>query len=133
MPFAPRIIGIQAVYLDATNAGLIFGEPHGGTPAGTLDTIALGAGEFITEISGRRSQFLDSLSISTSAGRRFGRFGGSGGNPDYEFPDAGGPQEVLGFFGRSGALIDALGVHTRPLTMSTPDRSPELQDMKRNA
>lgn len=110
------IIGIQAAYVNIATGGLIFGDLHGADTTGTTDFVALGAGEFVTEISGRSGQFLDSLSITTSTGRHFGRFGGLGGGADYEFPDTGPSQEIFGFFGRSGTLIDALGVHTRPRT-----------------
>jgi hypothetical protein len=74
------------------------------------------SGEFITEISGRSGEFLDSLTIETNQGVRVG-FGGPGGGPveGYEIPpETVGQQEVVAFFGASGDLIDRLGIHTRP-------------------
>jgi hypothetical protein len=107
------VIAIQVLYRNATTGQLTLGDQHGGV-GGEQTIIALNAGEFVAEISGRSGQFLDSLTIRTSQGRHFGRFGGLGGGADYEFPDTGGREEILGFFGRSGTLVDALGVHTRP-------------------
>ena len=110
------IIGIQAFYLNVTTGAALVGDPHGGTTGGFLDSVALGAGEVFTEISGRTEQFVNSMTVTTSLPRVLGRFGGPGGDSDYEFPPSNGPQEIVGFFGRSGALIDAIGVHTRPRT-----------------
>lgn len=108
------VIAIQVLYRNATTGQLTLGDRHGGV-GGEQTIIALNAGESLTEISGRSGQFLDSITFQTSQGRRFGRFGGLGGGTDYEFPDTGGPQEIFGFFGRSGTLVDAIGVRTRPL------------------
>jgi hypothetical protein len=112
------IIGIQLIYVNTTNGGLTFGEQHGGVE-GTQARIGLQAGEFFTQISGRFGRFVDSLTIETSGGpngpQRYpseGRFGGLGGTEDYEFPEVNG-QEIIGFLGKSGTLIDAIGVRTR--------------------
>jgi hypothetical protein len=75
----------------------------------------LSLNEFITEISGRSGQYLDSLTIETNLGTRVA-FGGTGGGPvaGYEYPpEKDGSQEVIAFFGASGQLVDRLGIHTR--------------------
>lgn len=109
------VIAIQVLYRNSSTGQLLLGDQHGGG-GGDQTIIALNGGEFVAEISGRSGQFLDSLTVETSQGRRFGRFGGLGGSSDYEFPDplVGGPQEIFGFFGSSGTLVDAIGVRTRP-------------------
>jgi hypothetical protein len=106
------------IYVNTTTGEVTFGEQHGGV-AGTPVRIGLQAGEFFTQISGRFGQFVDSLTIETSGGpngpQRYpseGRFGGLGGIYDYEFPPVNG-QEIIGFLGKSGTLIDAIGVRTR--------------------
>jgi Jacalin-like lectin domain len=107
------VVAIQVYYVSPTGQ-VTFGDRHGGG-AGDEENISLQAGEFFTQISGRYGQFLDSLTVETSGGpngpRRFGRFGGLGGSEDYEFPEVNG-QEIIGFFGRAGTLVDALGVRT---------------------
>jgi hypothetical protein len=107
------IDAITPIYLDG--GGQLALPKHGGD--GGLETrFGLRSGEFITEISGRSGQFVDSLTIETNLGARIG-FGGSGGGPveGYEFPpDTESPQEVVAFFGASGVFIDRIGIHTRP-------------------
>lgn len=68
---------IQVLYRNPTNGQLTLKDQHGGN-GGNQTIIVLDAGEFITEISGRYARFVDSLTITTSQGRRFGRFGGLG-------------------------------------------------------
>lgn len=107
------IDGITPVYLDGN--GQLALPKHGGD--GGLETrIGLRPGEFITEISGKSGEFLDSLTVETNLGARLG-FGGPGGGPveGYEFPpETDGLQEVVAFFGASGQFIDRLAIHTRP-------------------
>jgi hypothetical protein len=69
------VVAVQVLYRSPTTGQLVLGDRHGGD-AGDETIIALNAGEFITEISGRSGQFLDSLTIRTNQGRHFGRFGG---------------------------------------------------------
>jgi len=106
---------ITPIYIDG--AGNLALPKHGGD-GGKEEVPGLGlrSGEFITEISGRSGEFLDSLTIETNLGVRRG-FGGPGGGPveGYELPpDTERPQEVVAFFGASGTLIDRIGIHTRP-------------------
>src|SRR5687768_1995908 len=70
------VIAIQVLYRNVTTGQLTLGDLHGGStappPRGEQTIIALNAGEVVSEISGRSGQFLDSLTVTTSQGRRFG-------------------------------------------------------------
>jgi hypothetical protein len=104
--------GITPIYLDGD--GQLALPNHGGD-GGLEMRLGLRPNEFITEISGRSGEFLDSLTLETNLGARIG-FGGPGGGPveGYELPpDTDGQQEVVAFFGGSGQFIDRLGIHTR--------------------
>jgi hypothetical protein len=108
---------IELVYLDGKGGVRLV--KHGGD--GGDQRVERGPvpdlGEFVTEISGKSGQFVDSLTIETNQpGVRLG-VGGSGGGPveGYELPpDTDPPQEIIAFFGASGTLIDRIGIHTRP-------------------
>jgi hypothetical protein len=107
------IDAVSPIYLDGD--GLLALPSHGGEGGGET-RIGMRPGEFITEISGRSGEFVDSLTVETNQGRRLG-FGGPGGGPveGYELPpDTDGPQEVVTFFGGSGEFVDRIGIHTRP-------------------
>jgi Jacalin-like lectin domain len=80
---------------------------HGGN-GGTLDTITLERGETIEQIRGRYSTTVNSITIQTNV-RTLGPFGGGGGAADYVYTAPTG-HEIIGFIGRSGALVDAIGV-----------------------
>jgi hypothetical protein len=80
---------------------------HGG-PGGTLNDIALQRGEFVKTIRGKYGALVDSMTIVTNF-RTYGPFGGTGGSNDYSYSAPVG-SEIIGFTGRSGALLDAVGV-----------------------
>ena len=61
----------------------------------------------IAEVTGRAGAFVDFLEIRTRAGR-VQRWGGPGGGP-YTFAVPG-RNILVGFWGRSGAFVDAIGV-----------------------
>ena len=121
-PSTTRIIGLivaSGVYVDSIRPIYLDGNgnlalpKHGGT-GGSEMTLGMKPGEFITEISGRSGAYVDSLTIETNQGRRLS-FGGPGGGPvgGYDFPPEDGHQEVVAFFGGSGAYHDRVGIHTR--------------------
>lgn len=110
----PYIFALTPIYVDGKGKSA---TPKHGDNGGVETRVNMDPDEFITEISGRSSKFIDSLIIETNKGKRIG-FGGAGGGPvpaGYQFPPAtDGAQEVFAFFGRAGKLVDAIGIHTRP-------------------
>jgi hypothetical protein len=80
---------------------------HGGS-GGRLDVFRLQTGEYITGISGRYGDYLDSLQIQTNL-RTSQLFGGRGGNRDYRIDVPSGTHAV-GFTGRDGDYVDAIGL-----------------------
>ena len=81
---------------------------HGGN-GGNLGIIRLTYDEHITEVYGRYGSYVDSLSLRTNKGQ-IRRFGGQGGHSEFIFTA---PQGycIIGFWGRAGHILDALGVH----------------------
>jgi hypothetical protein len=86
------------------------GYSHG-TFKGTMHTFTLQQGEYITGISGKYGRFVDSIQIHTNR-RVSPRYGGPGGSAEYIYEAPNG-WEVAGFCGRSGDVIDAIGVVLR--------------------
>ncbi len=101
-----RVDAIQGIY--STPSGVNVPGPRYGGSGGTLDSFTLVAGEFITRVDGRSGNSIDSLQFTTNKGNVFGPYGGGGGNV---FSALTGLQ-VMGFFGRSGAELDAVGFFT---------------------
>jgi hypothetical protein len=119
------INSIEILYRNPHTGELVPSDHHGG-PGGTENPpIVLNPGEYIVEISGRETQFVDSLTLQTNQGRTFGRFGGLGGTNDYDAPsrqEMNAGNEVFAFFGRSGEFLDAIGIHTRPRQLFLEDQ-----------
>jgi hypothetical protein len=84
----------------STRKGIIHGSNSGTQPPATL---TFGSDEYIVGISRRSGAFVDQLVIKTNKGTH-GPFGGGGGAP-FDL----GAVQALGFFGRSGAYLDAIG------------------------
>jgi hypothetical protein len=80
----------------------------------------LDSDEFITGIRGRAGKYLDNITFVTNK-RVFGPFGGAGGNPFNLYVPAG--YQVRRLWGRSGDVIDAIGVYAETLT---PPPSPPI-------
>lgn len=100
------IEGLQIV-LDLD--GELVERPRRGTASAGLGVLRLAEDEHVTEVYGRYSGYVDQLSVRT-AGGQIRRFGGRGGACDFAyFAPAG--FHIVGFWGRAGRLIDALGVH----------------------
>ncbi|KAI4967235.1 jacalin-related lectin 10-like [Hordeum vulgare subsp. vulgare] len=108
---------IKFSYVDQTgqkhNAG-----PWGGS-GGNQNTFVLGASEFMKEVSGTfgiydkdRHNIITSLKFITNV-KTYGPFGEAKGTP-FTIP-AQKNSSIVGFFGRSGIYLDALGVYVRPL------------------
>jgi hypothetical protein len=83
------------------------GSLHGGT-GGQVSTLRLDSDESIVAISGRYGQNIDSLRIHTNK-RTSSLYGGSGGRQDFRIEVPSGNQ-VIGFIGRSGRYLDAIGL-----------------------
>ncbi|GGR14133.1 jacalin-like lectin [Deinococcus ruber] len=97
-------------------------EPHGG-PEGVEELFELHApDEWITVISGRYGQTVDSLRLETNLGRS-AEFGGKGGDHAFQYDIPAG-LKLAGFFGSAGYLLDALGVILSP-AVSAPETVPE--------
>lgn len=93
--------------LQLPNGQINYMDQHGGN-GGNADTFSLRNGEYITAISGRYGQYVDSIQFHTNL-RVSPTYGGSGGDADYYYEAPSGWQ-IVGFNGRSGAYIDAVGV-----------------------
>ena len=88
---------------------------HGGR-GGNLSIIKLAQNEYITEVYGRYGSYVDSLCIRTSQGQ-IRRFGGQGGHSEFIYTAPQG-YNIIGFWGRAGNIVDALGIHICPLSYS---------------
>ena len=96
---------------------------HGGT-GGDETCISLGRDKAIKAIRGRHGLYLDSLTIEVQDATgnhdvtKYGPFGGSGGDVDFAYEAPYGESApgdfldgyIVGFVGRSGEFLDALGV-----------------------
>ena len=98
--------GIQAEY-ELLGGGSYSGENHGGT-GGSPSTVQFADGEVIVQMSGKTNNTLvDQLTFITkksdgSTGT-YGPYGKTGKTPfDVN-------EKIVGFFGRAGNLLDALG------------------------
>jgi hypothetical protein len=87
--------------------------PHHGGFGGGQQLLDLNVGERITQIDGRYGQLADSINIRTNQGRVLS--GGGGGGVDGYVYQAPSGFEIVGFFGRSGELMDAIGVVLRAI------------------
>jgi hypothetical protein len=93
--------------LQLPNGQIGYMDRHGGD-GGDDDTFDLRDGEYITAIGGRYGQYVDSIQFYTNM-RISTIYGGSGGEADYYYEAPPGWQ-IVGFYGRSGDFVDAIGV-----------------------
>lgn len=90
--------------------------PWGG-PSGNPYTIRLGSFEFLTGVSGTVGSFgtipnvITSLMFTTNMGNSYGPLGQGGGTP-FRIPVENNGC-IVGFFGRAGSCVEALGVYIR--------------------
>ena len=109
---------IQLAY--RTNNKIVWGRRHGGG-GGQLYEIMFKNNERITEIGGRYGKYLDSVYIKTNK-KTYPRRGGSGGGGSFSLKGS-----IKGVWGRSGALVDALGViRTYSGSQQTPSSTKSL-------
>jgi hypothetical protein len=114
-----RVDAVQVVYL-LPDGRLLEGARHGGVGGGDR-IFRLDADEYIIGLSGRYGDNIDSLIIRTNK-RTSQLFGGRGGDRDYRIDVPAGYQAV-GFAGRSGDYLDAIGLtYAMGTATGTPSR-----------
>jgi hypothetical protein len=91
------------------NSGEIKSVHFGGNGGRFHPTVSL-ENVKLTGISGRYGRVIDKLKLHYSDGSTSQEYGGGGGDDDFSFQVSKKGDEVIGFFGRNGRLIDALGV-----------------------
>ncbi len=106
-----RVAAVQFVYALADGRS-VTGPLHGGS-GGRASVFRLDSDEYITGISGRYGDNIDSIRIQTNK-RTSPLYGGRGGDRDYRIDVPGGNQAV-GFAGRSGDYLDAIGLVCAPI------------------
>lgn len=93
-------------------------QRHGGS-GGQLQRLELRADEYILRIRGtyglttQWGHVVQSLTVDTNQRARALRAGTGGGGPAFVY-EAGRGQEIAGFHGKAGTVVDALGVILRP-------------------
>ncbi len=106
---------VQVIYV-LPDGRLTEGARHGGR-GGRENIFRIDSDEYITGISGRYGDTVDSMRIHTNK-RTSSTFGGHGGDNDFHIDVPSGSQAV-GFVGRSGDTVDAIGLSSAPLPRST--------------
>jgi hypothetical protein len=105
-----RIDSVQMIY-DLPDGSTVEGQRRGGS-GGRQRIFRLDSDEYITGISGRYGTVVYSLQIQTNK-KTSPLYGGSGGSDTFRIEVPSGSQ-VVGFVGRAGQYIDAIGLtHTR--------------------
>jgi hypothetical protein len=112
--FSGELVDAVQLLYELPDGRTAMGQRHGG-PGGRPNTLRLDSDEHITGISGRCGDQIDSISIRTNK-RTSPLFGGSGGNRDYRIDVARGHQ-AIGFVGRSGKYLDAIGLLSLPVSL----------------
>lgn len=104
-------IFVDALQVGYVQAGAFQSLPRIGGAGGRLHVFVLDDDEYITGISGRSGNYVDSVRIHTNK-RVSEAFGGHGGEREFTFVAPAG-SEVAGFFGRADWYVDALGLYIR--------------------
>lgn len=115
------IDGIQAVYI--LPDGRSYEGPFHGNRGGRPNVFRLDADEYITGITGRYGDYVDSLTLRTNK-RTSPSYGGRGGSKSFSI-DVPSGYMAIGFSGRAGKYLDAIGLNSAPL--SSAYRSPQRQ------
>ena len=104
---------VQVTYI--LSDGRTLNSPRYGGSGGERHVFRLDSDEYITGLSGRYGQSIDSLRIQTNK-RNSPVFGGRGGNRNYSLELETGNYAV-GFIGRAGEYLDAIGLTYLPLEL----------------
>ncbi|XP_072955082.1 salt stress-induced protein-like [Typha angustifolia] len=90
-----------------------------GNASGTLHEITFREGEYLTAMSGTHGRYgsniadcIRSLKFETNLKKTLGPFGDQTQGTPFTIPVSSG--RIVGFFGRSGDLLDAIGLYLRP-------------------
>ena len=127
--FADRYIdGLQFVFAKAN-------DPHDtlpllGNKGGHHHVLLLDDDEYLTGISGRSGDYVDSIRIHTNR-RVSDVYGGHGGKSEFDFT-ADAAEEIVGYFGRAGWYVDALGLIARERSAAAvqpSERVPQPDDL----
>jgi len=114
-----RIDSVQMVY-ELPDGRTVAGTRYGGS-GGRLSVFRLDPDEYITGLSGRYGETIDSMRIETNK-RSSNLYGGRGGNADYRIDVPSGNYGV-GFAGRAGDYLDAIGLICTPLRAQVSETS----------
>jgi len=110
---------IDAIQLTYQYKHRVSSKSYGGT-GGKSKSLSLSRGEYITEFGGRSGKYIDSIYIKTSKGRTE-KWGGNGGARAFKFVGTKNAP-IQGVWGRSGTLIDAIGVVVRKTKVNRSQR-----------
>jgi hypothetical protein len=111
--FSGKVLDAIQITYQLQDGRTMTGARHGGS-GGQAAVFRLDSDEYITGISGRYGQYLDSLSIQTNK-RTSPVYGGSGGTQSYRI-DVPYRNQAIGFIGRSGQYVDAMGLLYSPIS-----------------
>jgi hypothetical protein len=109
--------GISITYV--LQDGSTVKKSYGGDGGTATPPLTLADDEYITKVTGRSGTCVDQITFHTSYARTISA-GGTGGNAFTIDPKVNRP--IIGIFGRSGSLIDAIGVFYRsghPFTLQS--------------
>jgi hypothetical protein len=109
-----NIDSIQAVYV-LKDGRTLEGPVHGGR-GGNFNVFRLNPGEYITGLSGRYGEYIDSLSIQTNQ-RVSPVFGGLGGSRNFSISIPQGNM-LVSLAGRSGERLDSISLYYAPIDRS---------------
>ncbi|KAK1582589.1 hypothetical protein Q3G72_016571 [Acer saccharum] len=109
---------VDSIYIKSVNRKTgrsEFSGKHGGNGGGSTLISITEPDEYITSISGTTRTFnghlvVESLTFNTNK-TRYGPYGNTTGN-GFGIPMENG--EIVGFFGRAGDFIDAIGIYVKP-------------------
>lgn len=101
------ILSIQVTY-KLSNGEIYEGEKHGTRSGNIIDELVLDDDEFITQVTGKYADLINSLQIKTNKGQ-CKKIDGEGGNKSFDVIG-----KITGFFGRSGDMLDAIGMYYLP-------------------
>jgi phospholipase C len=120
LPFGGHITGLSIYvsshvdailvsYVDANGNSGVLPWQGGSNRKGMPSVITFAAGEFITAVSGRYDDYLESFTITTNV-KTYGPYGPTGktGGTTFSYAVWAG-YDLIGFFGQAGTTIDALG------------------------